>query len=162
MRRVASVLLAVLALVAFITPARADIMWCKTDPVITLNGAVVDISVAIPLEYVPLVNGPVRYEVKTPASTRRQLVVNDLGYNGYGSEVIFTNGNGTVQNGKIPTTVRVYVPIDESRLAPGDNVPAELTIIADDLSLVVTEGTSEMTAADTIIEESSLLNLGDG
>jgi hypothetical protein len=142
-----------LALVAFVAPASADRIWCKNDPVVTLNGAVVDISSAIPLQYVPFVNGPVRYEIETPASTERRLILSDLGYNGYGSEVIFVDGSGTVQNGEIPTTVRVRIPIDKSRLAPGVVVPVELSIIEDDVTLTVTEGTSTMTLADVLVTE---------
>lgn len=142
-------------------PARADIRWCRTDPIITLNGAVVDISVAIPLEYVPLVNGPVQYEIQTPMSTKRQVILNDVGYNGHGSKVIFKDGSGTVQDGEIPTTVRVYIPIDKQRLAPGEVVPAELTVIDDDVTILVEQGTSSQLTVNTVITEREAVLLQD-
>ena len=139
------------ALLICVTPASAALAWCKSDPVVTLNGAVVDVSVAIPLEYVPLVNGPVQYEIQTPMSTKRQVIVNDVGYNGHGSKVIFKDGNGIVQDGQIPTTVRVHIPIDKGRLAPGEVVPAELSVIADDVTILVQQGTSSQVTVDTLI-----------
>ncbi len=152
MRRVfVKLVFIVFALVSWVAPASAALAWCKADPVVTLNGAIVDVSVAIPLEYVPLVNGPVHYEIYTPRSTKRQLIVNDLGYNGHGSKVIFKDGSGTVQDGHIPTTVRVHIPIDKERLAPGEVVPAELTLIADDLTLLVQQGTSFLVTVDRLI-----------
>ncbi len=135
------------------TPASAALGWCRADPVITLNDAVVDVSVAIPLKYTALVNGPVQYEIQTPMSTERHVILNDVGYNGYGSKVIFKDGSGTVQDGQIPTTVRVYIPIDKQRLAPGEVVPAELTIIADDVTVLVEQGTSSQLTVNTLITD---------
>ncbi len=55
--------------------------WCKSDPVVSLNGTLVDITVGIPLEYEPLVTGPVRIEVQTPESVERELVLSGPGFN---------------------------------------------------------------------------------
>lgn len=132
-------------------PAHADIVWCRTDPIITLNGAVVDLSTSIPFKYVPLVNGPISYQVTTPRGTDRQLVANDAGYNGYGTKVVFVDGSGKVQNRKIPTTISVSIPIDTSRLAPGEVVPTQLTIIADNVSLITATGTSKLTTATIVV-----------
>jgi hypothetical protein len=154
MRRIVAKLAIVLfALVSWVAPASAGMTWCKSDPVVTLNNAIVDVSVAIPLEYVPLVNGPVQYEIQTPVFTKRQVILNDVGYNGHGSKVIFKDGSGTVQDGQIPTTVRVYIPIDKQRLAPGEVVPAELTVIADDVTVLVEQGTSSQLTVNTLITE---------
>lgn len=151
-RRLA-VIVAIFALVGivFVRPVGAGVTWCKTDPVVMLDGVIVDISSAIPLEYVPLVNGPVVYEVQTPKETSRQLILNDLGYNGHGSIVKFTNGNGVVRDSNIPVRVTVHIPIDTSRLSPGEQVPVELTIIAEDLTLATTQGTSGGTTADAVV-----------
>ncbi len=139
------------AVFGVVTPASADLTWCKKDPVISLNGAVVDLSVAIPWKYVPLVNGPVRYEIQTPPTTDRKLVVNDLGYNGYGSEVVFKDGSGTVETREIPTTVRVYIPIDKKSLPPGEAVPAELSMITSNVKLIVKQDTSSHLTINTVI-----------
>lgn len=96
-------------------------------------------------------NGPIQYEIQTPMSTKRQVILNDVGYNGHGSKVIFKDGSGTVQDGQIPTTVRVYIPIDKQRLAPGEVVPAELTVIDDDVTVLVEQGTSSQLTVNTVI-----------
>lgn len=155
MRRiVVPVLVSLLVVLVVAGPVNAG-MWCKADPVISLNGAVVDISVAIPLEYVLLVNGPVVYEVRTPKSVDRQVVFNDLGF-GHGSEIVFTDGSGVVTDDQIPMRVRVHVPIDESKLAPGETVPAELTVIDPLGGIHVVEGTSERTDLKVTIQGNTL------
>lgn len=152
MRRFAvCVVIVVGALLGLVAPASAALGWCRADPVVTLNNAIVDVSVAIPLEYTALVNGPIQYEIQTPMSTKRQVIVNDVGYNGHGSKVIFKDGSGTVQDGQIPTTIRVHIPIDKNHLAPGEVVPAELTVIADDVTLLVEQGTSSQLTVNTLI-----------
>ena len=47
--------------------------------------------------------------------------------------------------------MRVHIPIDKERLAPGEVVPAELTVIADDLTLLVQQGTSSEVRVGTLI-----------
>ena len=98
------------------------------------------------------------------------MIVNDVGY-GYGSEVVFkdlecdatecTGEDGTIpiEAGKIPTTVRVEIPLDRKKLAPGEHVPAELSIIATDATMTtpvevtVKEGTTNTLVVDTAIPE---------
>ncbi len=146
-------LVPLLALLSLTLPADAGFMWCKTDPVITLNGTIVDITTSIPLEYVPLVNGPVTYEVRTPKNTERHLVVNDLGF-GHGSEMVFLDGSGTIQDGEIPTRIDVHVPIDRSGLAPNETLPVEMVITPANGTQVVVTGTSTSTTASLVVVES--------
>lgn len=156
MRQMMSVVVALVMLVGLATPANAGVVWCKGDPVIVLNNVVVDISSAIPLEYVPYVNGPVRYEITTPASVNHYVLVNDLGYNGKGSEVVFLDSDAEMEEEHIPVSVRVTIPLDTSRLAPGEKVPAELSIIVDDLTLISVMGTTDNTSTD--VQINGLLN----
>ena len=143
-------LLATVATLLLVFPVGAT-LWCKADPVDELNGTLVDVTIAIPLEYVPLVNGPVRYEIRTPVGTRRALIVADLGYNGYGTVVEFRDGGGVVRDGQVPTLIRVEVPIDASRLPQGQVVPTELTVLPHNAGLVVVGGTSARTEAELTI-----------
>lgn len=139
---------ALVLLLATLIPAPhagAVAIWCKSDPVVRVNGTVVDIAIAIPLEYVSLVDGPVRYEIRTPRSTTRELLVTGPGFNGYGEEVVFTDGEGVVIDNQIPTRIRATVPIDESRLAWGEVVPTELTVVPVKGLPVVVQGTSDLT-----------------
>ncbi len=147
-RLVISTLIPILAILVLTLPARAGLIWCKSDPVVSLNGTLVDIQVDIPLDYVPLVNGPTRIEIQTPKSVVRELILSGPGFNGYGEEVLFTDGGGIVQDNQIPTTIKVRVPIDESGLGAGEVVPVRVTVIAESALPVVTEGTSELTKVD--------------
>lgn len=140
------------AFLGLAAPAQAGLAYCKVDPVIMLDGTVVDVTAGIPFKYVPLVNGPVQYEIAVPESVDRQLILNDLGYNGHGSIVTFVDTDAEVENGAIPTSMRVHVPIDTTRLAPGEVVPAELSITVDDLTLISVQGTTELTGTDVAVE----------
>ncbi|MDP9380986.1 MAG: hypothetical protein M3Q29_12725 [Chloroflexota bacterium] len=146
MRRIVpTTLIPLLALVFLTLPTRAELIWCKTDPVVTLNGTVVDIQVDIPLDYVLLVNGPTSIEIQTPKSVARELILSGPGFNGYGEEVFFTDGGGVVKDNQIPTTITVQVPIDESQLSADEVVPVRVTVIPENALPVVAEGTSELT-----------------
>ena len=156
MRRllVAFALISMLATLVVAQPVGAT-LWCKEDPVVRLNGTIVDITIAIPLAYVQLVNGPVEYEVQTPYGTRRQIIVGDPVGFGKGAVIRFTDGAGTVKQGQFPTTVRVRVPIDRSQLPPGQTVPTQLTVLPHNGSPVVFSGTSTLTTAQLTITGTS-------
>jgi len=124
-------------------PARAGgILWCKSDPVVSLNGRLVDITAALPLEYVLLVTGPTQIQIQTPPGVERFVVISDLGFNGYGTEVTFVDGGGVIKDDEIPTTIRVTVPI---QIDSGEQVPMEITVWADDDLPVTVRGTHRRT-----------------
>lgn len=143
--RVVSALIPLWAILTIALPAQA-VIWCKTDPVVSLNGRLVDIQVDIPLEYVTLVDGPTLIDVQTPKSVVRKLVFNGPGFNGHGETVAFANRSGSLKNGQFPTTVQVRVPIDESKLAAGEVVPVQVTVATDGAILMVVQGTSDLTS----------------
>ncbi len=145
------VLIPLLIILSFAPPAQASWSWCKSDPVVMLNGRIVDIQVDIPLEYVPLVNGPTSFEIQRPKSIQSVVIVSDMGYMGYGTRVHFTDGAGVIKENHFPTKIQVKVPIDKSRLAAGEVVPAKVTVTADNAGPVVVEGTSDLTAAKITI-----------
>ncbi len=146
-----SALSAILAVLVLVLPASAGYTWCKSDPVISLDGTLVDITVAVPLEYVPAVNGPINIEVKTPKTVQRELVLSDLGYNGHGVVVVFTDGSGVVQDKEFQADIMVEVPVDSSQLAPGEVVPVEVTVLPDNALPVTIEGTSNKTKVELMI-----------
>jgi hypothetical protein len=139
-----------LALVLNVQFAEAGRLWCKADPVVTLDGRIVSISLAIPLEYVPLVTGPTLIEITTPPDVDRRLIVNDVGFL-HGSIVRFKDGGGEVIDGKIPVTITASVPIDKSKLAPDATVPLEITVLTDYLLYKTALGTTEQTTMDLVI-----------
>jgi hypothetical protein len=143
MRRLA-VFIPLFAMLAFAAPAQAGTVWCRVDPIVMLNGTVVDISIGIPLEYVPMVNGPVQYEIQTPLLVTRQVILTDVGY-GHGAEVVFTDGAGAVKHSSFPVRIDVSIPIDKSQLAPDEVVPVELTVLPANADPVTVNGTSDLT-----------------
>ena len=167
MRPMLAVLLATLAVAMPASPARAGWSWCRSDPVVTIGGTTVDISVAIPEEYLPAAvgaDGSMRFEIRTPKGVKRHVVLSDLGYNLQRAEIAFADGGGSVTDGLIPTRVAVQVPMDESLLAPGEVVPVELTVVPVNGAPVVVQGTSERTVVDlTLLGQDSpvLLDTGD-
>jgi len=139
-----AVYIACLTVLAFVTPAHAGIAWCRGDPVVMLHGTVVDISVAIPIEYVLLVDGPVAYTIQTPPPVIRDVLVADVGY-GHGATILFTDGAGAVKDRTFPVRIDVVIPINETQLAPDEVVPVELTVHAANADPVTVQGTSDGT-----------------
>ena len=146
MRRWIGMLLLAVLLTPAAHPVRAGVLWCKSDPVYSLNGTLVDVTVDIPLDAVLLVNGPIHYEIQTPPMIARTLILNDLGYNGHGVTTQFTDQtDGVLQGPAFLTTVTVTVPLDTSDLPPGTTVPARLTVFPLNGTLTVVEGTTDGT-----------------
>lgn len=135
------------ALLALPQQAHAGITWCRSDPVFRLNGTLVDVQIAIPLEYQLLVNGPTRFVIETPRSVTRALYLSDPGLNLQGIQVDFvTNQALKVDGQQFQTRIKVTVPIDTTQLPPGMVVPAELTVLPlNQLQPVVVMGTSDLT-----------------
>jgi|GEM_PF-6734868 len=139
-----------LALVLNVQFAEAGRLWCKADPVVTLNGRIVTIALAIPLEYLLLVDGPTLIEITTPPDVDRRLILNDIGFL-RGSIVRFKDGEGSVVNRQIPVTITASVPIKTSRLAPGEVVPLEISLLTDYLHYNTVRGTSDQTTMELVI-----------
>lgn len=147
-RRLSSAILPLMAAAFMAMPAQAGILWCRTDPIVELNGTRVNIIVAIPNEYQEFVNGPVQVRVKTPDEVTREVIWKDPGFNGKGEEVSFKDGGGKVRDGHFPTTVRVKVPFDEDALEAAeeelglevDDIPMRVEIIPANAETMIFEG----------------------
>ena len=148
--RAVSALIGLLAVLPLALPVQA-VLWCKTDPVVRLNGTQVHILVALPEEYVPYVTGPTEVEIKTPKGVVRELLFTDPGFNGHGEVVHFNDLRGTVRSKTFPTEIRVKVPIDKGLLGSGVTVPVQVEVIPDNALPVVVLGTSDLTMVKTTI-----------
>ncbi len=141
-RLLGSALVALLSALVLSLPARAELVWCETDPIVSLNGTVVQILVAIPQDYLPLVNGPTAVTIRAPGNVAGALVFTDAGFNGYG-EVVAWGTSGSINASKeFPVEIDVSVPVDASRLAAGTVVPVAVTILPDNAALLHASGTS--------------------
>lgn len=128
--------LAVLATLLVASPASAGRRWCARDPIVALNGNVVQVWVAIPEEYVSLVNGPIDVQFETPAGMTRTVVLTDGGYNGHGEVISFSDdAHSTIDsNGDFRVRIWVAVPIDERQADTSRTArkfPLQITVIDD-------------------------------
>ncbi len=156
MRRLTTLFLSLLVLTALTTPAQASVKWCPDkDPIVTLNGTEVQILVSVPEQYVELVNGPSHFEIQTPAGTKTETIFTDDGLNDFREVVEFTDlGRSRANGSMIPTRIIVQIPIDESQLGKGEQVPVRLTVISDGKSRV-TYGTHEQTVTGLAVQSSN-------
>jgi hypothetical protein len=54
--------------------------WCRSDPVVSIDGELADVFVAAPLEAPTLVTGPNEVVVAVPEGVRAAVILNDLGF----------------------------------------------------------------------------------
>lgn len=117
MRR--SCLSVVVAFVAFLTlvmPTEAGIGWCKTDPVVLIDGELADIFVSAPLTAPLVVTGPTQIVVTLPVGIDAAVVLTDLGF-GHGERVTFRTSHALrVTSAGIPVRIAVYVPARDGTL----------------------------------------------
>jgi len=139
----------VVVLLALLAPSPVSAsMWCRSDPVVSLNGTIVDISVDIPVEYILSVNGPVSYAIETPSNVAQTVVAYDVGYNGNGVQIHWTIGSASVDGKRIPTTISVVIPTDSAKRPPGTTIPARLNVFPHNGQPVTVEGTTDLTRID--------------
>lgn len=119
------------------SPALAARSWCARDPIVALDGAPVQIWVAIPDEYVEMVNGPIDVKIITPLKTRQDVIYLDPeGFNGHG-EVLKFGTNDMLKkdkDGSFDALVSVTVPVDRMMLEKKHHVrsiPLQVTIETD-------------------------------
>src|SRR5690554_5944291 len=72
--------LAFTALMVTAMPATAGAGWCRTDPIVLINGRIVNIVITGPLLAPLKVTGPNQVVVKTPPNVPAHLVLADLGF----------------------------------------------------------------------------------
>ncbi|HUG17073.1 MAG TPA: hypothetical protein VMM78_18845 [Thermomicrobiales bacterium] len=106
---------AVLATVAA-PSAFAARAWCKTDPVIMVDGELADVFVSSSLSAPLLVTGPTEIVVSVPVGVSAFLVVSDLGF-GKGEIVTFKESRALKVTKKgIQMQIAVMVPSTDSSM----------------------------------------------
>lgn len=120
MRRLVTALtLALLALTIAIAPVSAGHGWCRTDPIVLIDGRIVDIFITGPLDAPLKVTGPNQVVIRTPPDVNSYLVLKDLGF-GRGEIVSFetTPQLERTEQG-IEVEVAVYVPASDTSMFVG-------------------------------------------
>ena len=125
-RRCAVVGILVLAILVGHLPANAAVAWCRGDPLVLLDGTLVDIQIELdaPPDYLLKFKGPTHYTIHKPTAVEHVLVpTEDIGTNPHGATVKFTD-SGTVDGRSFPVTIDVVVPLGHG---PGETIPTTLT-----------------------------------
>jgi hypothetical protein len=108
--------LGAVALALTARPALAGRAWCRTDPVVSIDGTLVDIFVAGPLRAPLVAKGPNQVVVSVPIGVEAFLAIADPGF-GKGTDVIFKESSKLRRTqGGIEVKVRVFVPTTERKM----------------------------------------------
>jgi hypothetical protein len=109
-------LCAFILLVVSVMPAYAGIGWCKSDPVVAIDGELAEIVVSAPVDAPLVVTGPTQVVVTLPDGVDGALLVTDLGF-GQGYEVAFAHSKGLkVTDQGIQVWIAIYVPATDSAM----------------------------------------------
>jgi hypothetical protein len=137
MRRVAlAALAALLVLGSVAMPVSAGKGWCRSDPVVSLNGVNISFVIGIPIENQDDVVGPITMVFLAPRASDLALVSADPGFNGYGESVqLASNGSRINPDGSFAVRVSVYVP-----LRGNQTVPLQVEVVPASGDSVVVEG----------------------
>lgn len=80
--------IAIVTLGLAVPTANAGIGWCRTDPVVVIDGQIADIFVSARFDDLSKVTGPTEFVVGTPVGIDGQLAIATAGF-GYGEKVTF-------------------------------------------------------------------------
>jgi hypothetical protein len=129
-RSVAAALVLTLAVFAVFAPnASAGIVWCKTDPAVSINGQTVNIFVASTEEIYQQATGPTDVVVSVPVGVPAQLLWTDPGF-GYGETVTIVESSRLhVTASGVQIMVSAYVPATGSLPVLVEIVPANAGVV---------------------------------
>jgi hypothetical protein len=156
-RRSAAILIGLLALLVFAAPASAGRTWCARDPIVRIQGVELQIWVAVPQEYVPYVNGPIKVNIQTPTWAEGELVFADAGFNGHGEVVTFSDmpGNNTASETNTQAKVTVSVPIAYDQLPPNTQVQVQVEVIPEYGKARTVGGNARGTSVGVVLSSAS-------
>ena len=125
---------ALAALAAAGRGAAARRAWCRTDPIVVIDGTIVDIFVSAPLgdlvKALLTVTGPNKIVVTVPSGVNAWLLLSDLGF-GRGNTVTFAQSADLQRTADgIQVRVEVYVPAKGSFPVRVDFAPRILGILS--------------------------------
>jgi hypothetical protein len=111
--------LAAVALMLVMTAGGAGawgISWCQSDPVLKINGQVVDVRVSSVTEMKSLATGPIQLVVTVPTGTSTELLAADQGF-GYGYRVSFVQSDRLLKKAVgAEVQLAVYAPASDGSL----------------------------------------------
>ena len=113
--RVLSLAIPVYALTA--PGAAASVRWCRSDPLVAIDGELADIFVAAPIEAPLTVTGPTEIVVTVPKrEVSAELILATLGF-GRGEKVTFAESSRLkVTDAGIQVQIDVFVPASDDAM----------------------------------------------
>lgn len=110
------VTLAALAFVVMAPAASAARAWCRTDPVVVIDGTLADVFVSGPLMASLKVTGPTQLIITVPEGVSTQMILTDLGFlHGYDYQFRQSSELQKTRKG-IEVKIQVYVPANDSSM----------------------------------------------
>lgn len=106
--------LAICAALLLVTSASAGRAWCRADPVVVINGDVVDIQVSSSLAMYQSATGPIEMVIKVPKGTKANVLLSDFGF-GYGYDIKIEKVS-SLKTKKARAEVAVRAPASDSSL----------------------------------------------
>jgi hypothetical protein len=108
-----ALLLGILALALTAHSAAASVAWCRSDPILLVDGKLADVFVSIPLDALLDVTGATEFVITTPRNVSVDLAVAGIGF-GYGELVSFEQSKKLkVTPAGIELLIEVYLPASE-------------------------------------------------
>ncbi len=105
-----------IALLMVAAPASAGVSWCRSDPIIMVDGQVANILVSKDANHKAKITGATLLVVEVPSGSDYRLIDMDNGF-GFGYQITFVeNSNLVSKNGFVEVRVKVMVPADDSSL----------------------------------------------
>lgn len=105
------------SLVGGIGSASAGRAWCRTDPILIIDGRIADIFVLGPLTAPLKVTGPTKINIYVPQDAGLVLAIPDLGFlHGTDMQIIRTPTLQKTPDGKVPLKIEVYVPARDTNM----------------------------------------------
>jgi hypothetical protein len=102
--------------------ASASVRWCRSDPIVVIDGYVVDIQVSVPIDQLLKVTGATEIVIITPVGVEVALATPGVGF-GYGEHVTFMESASKRVTGEgMEIRVKVLVPTSD------DSVPVLLQV----------------------------------
>ena len=107
--------------------------WCRSDPVIMIDGEVADVLIYSSDAMAAAATGPVEIVVTLPPDMSGSVLATDLGFGGYGYAIRFdTSHKLRVTDSTIPVQIAVYAPATDTRLpVVVDFVPRSIGALSD-------------------------------
>lgn len=156
-----SLVLAMVALLVLAVPASAGRAWCRADPIMTIDGEVVDVYISSNLQMFLSASGPIQMVVTVPQGVKANVVLHDLGFlRGYKTKIEYSSDLQVRSDGHVPIRVAVYAPARSSSLPVSVTVvPTGLSLLHDGLLKIdhnhIYGGTAEGRANQWIVFESN-------